>query len=199
VRHAVHANGLTDDATVGAVPSREDRVAEHDHRSGAWAVVVAGEWASESRRNAEQRERFGRDERAAHTLGGFGARDVERPLDVRAHLRERASIGAPVEEPRIRCSNAAARAQLRGAEFVQVDESVRLGEGKRLEGERVDDAERRHVRAYAKRERQQRDDRERPRLGQTAKGESDVRHQCVHGKPLAGGARCCGPWSSIEL
>jgi hypothetical protein len=88
VRHAIDPDRLSDDSAIAAVSPREDGVAEHDHRRGADAVVVAREGTAEHRLRAEQRECFPRHQRAADALGVLGAGNVEWPLDVRAHLRE---------------------------------------------------------------------------------------------------------------
>jgi hypothetical protein len=150
--NTVHADGLADDAPIAAVAAREQRFAKHDDGCRAGAIVVARERASKERLDPEKRERFGGDERAANALGILGPGDVERALDVCADLRERAGVIAPVYESRIRGADAAARAQLGRAEFVEIDETVRFREGKRFERECVDETENGDVRADAERQ-----------------------------------------------
>ena len=90
-RNAVHAHGAADDIRVALIAALPDRMAEDDHRCGAWRLVGGREVPAEKRAQAEQREAVRRDVRPDVALG-------RPPLvgDVHRHLVHRAD---PVEQP----------------------------------------------------------------------------------------------------
>ena len=185
VRNAIHAHDLADDALVGAVATCPQRVAEQHDRRGA-------------RRDRRRRRSRGRARRGCRADRTCSPRRSRRRRARRSSLPETAngrSMYAPMP-----ANDRALACQSRNVPYdvptLQPEQSLvalhscrstsRSGSvvWKRLERERVDDAEDGDVRADAEREREQRHDGERLRLAEAANRESNVAQQRIHGSSI---------------
>ncbi len=73
----VHLEDPADDRRVAAPGAQPVRMAEDQHRLGAWLVVVGREGAAEERPGAEHAEEVGRDDAGLHAFGLAAAEEVE--------------------------------------------------------------------------------------------------------------------------